>query len=160
MLQWGVGLFILGGFVDILIGAATPIVTRVGGLLPSNTFWMTRAADEVLFGHAPSQIILDQPAAGLLYRLAIDLIGGLILVFGVFQVALAWFALRRGEWWALWALVVGDLLFVYAWSWVVQVYIKRGAPLTFFSLPPNLWIPAILLIPAAVSSFLGLRSTM
>jgi hypothetical protein len=41
-------------------------------------------------------LLADNPAMAQLYRQTFDLIGTLLLVFGLLQVALAWFALRQG----------------------------------------------------------------
>jgi hypothetical protein len=51
------------------------------------------------------------------------------LAFGVMQLAVAWFGLREGHAWALWTLVVGDLVALPYWAAMIRTYIRHGAPL-------------------------------
>ena len=156
LLNVSAGLFILGGIVDALIGALTPFVTRRVPL-PLDSFLQNPGADRELFGHSPQQLLATDAPLAMLYRMTFDLIGMLLLVFGVLQVAVAWFALRAGHAWALAVLVVVDLLFIAGWGLVYSQYFRRDIALADIGVPPNLLAPAALLIPAAVLGLLGLR---
>jgi hypothetical protein len=114
-------------------------------------------ADLALFGRLPQQLLAESPALALLYRLTVDLIGTLLFVFGLLQAAVAWFALRQGQPWALPVLVGIDLLFVAGWALVLSRYVREGVPIRGTSLPPNLLVPALLLIPATAFALIGLR---
>lgn len=151
-------LFAIGGVVDALIGVFTWVFVRAGSLPPDDTFLLNPRADRVLFGGSPQQILAADPAVSLLYRLSIDLIGGLLFAFGLMQVAIAWFALREGHAWALWTLVAADLVFITGWALVISRYVGTTAPLVGGTiLPPNLLVPAVLLIPATVLAYVGLQ---
>ena len=157
-LQIGSLLFVIGGVFDALIGALTPIVTRISPQPPDNTFLANPRADLALFGGSPQQLLAENPALALLYRLTFDLIGTLLLVFGLLQAAVAWFALRQGHAWALTVLVGVDLLFIGGWALVFSRYVSAGVPVIGGTLlPPNLLVPAVLLIPATVLALIGLR---
>jgi len=152
-LQIGSILFVIGGLFDALIGAATPIVTRV---TRPNIFMLSAQSDLALFGTSPGDLLHQSTSLALLYRLAFDLIGTLLLVFGLLVAALAWFGLRHGEWWALWTLVGVEVIFIAGWRVVLSPNIQRGIPIHLAALPPNLLVPAILLIPAGLLSAIGL----
>jgi len=156
LLNLSAGLFILGGVVDALIGILTPFVTRRTPL-PLDAFLQNPGADRQLFGESPQRLLATDAPLAMLYRTTFDLIGMLLLVFGVLQVAVAWFALRAGHGWALGALVVADVLFIAGWGLVYSQYLRRDIAFGDIGVPPNLLIPAVLLIPAAVLGFLGLR---
>lgn len=156
-LQIGSLLFVVGGIFDAAIGALTPIVTRMSPQPTANTFMLDARSDLALFGRLPQQLLAESPAMAILYRLTFDLIGTLLLVFGLFQAAVAWFALRQGQAWALPVLVGIDVLFIAGWALVFSRYVQDGVPVYGTSLPPNLLVPALLLIPATVLAFIGLR---
>jgi hypothetical protein len=156
-LQIGALLFVIGGVFDALIGALTPIVTRISPQPPQNTFMLDSRSDLALFGRLPQALVAESPALAMLYRLTFDLIGTLLLVFGLLQAAVAWFALRQGQAWALFLLVGIDLLFVAGWALVFSTYVRAGVPVSGTSLPPNLLVPALLLIPATAFAIIGLR---
>ena len=152
-------LFALGGVVDALIGAATWIVTRTTAIPPEETMLLNPGADRALFGDSPQTLLAHDASLALLYRLTFDLIGGLLFAFGIMQVAIAWFALREGQAWALGALVIADLVFVGGWALVISRYAGAGAPIIGGTiLPPNLLVPLVLLLPAAILAYVGLQS--
>ena len=152
-LQIGSILFVIGGLFDALIGAATPIVTRAAR---PNIFMLSARSDLALFGGNAGDLLHESTTLALLYRLTFDLIGTLLLVFGLLVAALAWFGLRHGEWWALWTLVGVEVIFIAGWIVVLSPYFQRGIPIHLAALPPNLLVPAILLIPAGLLSAIGL----
>ena len=121
-----------------------------------NIFMLSAQSDLALFGTSPGDLLHQSTSLALLYRLAFDLIGTLLLVFGLLVAALAWFGLRHGEWWALWTLVGVEVIFIAGWRVVLSPNIQRGIPIHLAALPPNLLVPAILLIPAGLLSAIGL----
>jgi hypothetical protein len=158
-LQVGAVLFLVGGVVDALIGALTPIVTRIS-MAADDTFLANPAADRSLYGESPQALIGQNAPLALLYRQTFDLIGALLFVFGLLQAAIAWFALREGHTWALWALVIADLGFIGGWGLVFAPYVRAGIPILGGTiLPPNLLVPLVLLVPATICAFIGLRQT-
>ncbi len=155
-LKAGVALFMTGGIFDAFIGASTPIVTRIFGLSPIGALVLSSRADQQLLGVSPVQFVQGGPGEAL-YRILIDLVGLLLLAFGLFQTTVAWYGLRRGERWALGALVVADVAFISGWLLVLLTYVQRGITFSFLELPPNFYVPGILLVPAIVFSLIGLK---
>ncbi|HEY3084059.1 MAG TPA: hypothetical protein VGK28_01245 [Candidatus Dormibacteraeota bacterium] len=148
-------LFAVGGLFDALIGALTPLVTRMRPL-PVDAFLQNAQADRVLFGRSARALLSEDAALAMLYRTTFDLIGALLLVFGLLQAGVAWFALREGHAWALWLLVAVDLLFIAGWGLVYSQYFQRGMGLGAIGVPPNLLVPLVLLIPATLLAIVGL----
>ena len=150
-----VALFLLHGTLWILIGALTPVMlnTRIGqqGLI------ITGRTDKVVFGGSPSELLQNDPALAKLRTILLNIIGGLLVAAGVLVFMLTWFALRKGEVWALGALAMAGTVVLPFWLLVLWPYLRVGAPLALFDLPPFMWIPASLLIPATVLGWIGLR---
>ncbi len=69
--------------------------------LPLDESLMVPDSDRALFGDSPQHLLDTSPAIAHLQRLTFDLIGMMLLAFGVSQMAIAWFALRHGQWWGL-----------------------------------------------------------
>ena len=124
-LQIGSILFVIGGLFDALIGAATPIVTRA---TRPNIFMLSAQSDLALFGRNAGDLLHESTSLALLYRLTFDLIGTLLLVFGLLVAALAWFGLRHGEWWALWTLVGVEVIFIGRMDRRVESIFPAGHP--------------------------------
>jgi hypothetical protein len=152
-------LFALGGLFDALIGLATPFVTRLRPL-PLDALLVSHDADVALLGDSPQHLLDTIPALAAFYRLALDWIGGLLVVFGVAVAAIAWFALRQGQWWGLWCVVGLDLVFFATWALIYSTYLRSAAPVTLTTAPPNLVVPALLFVPAFVAPFVGLRAVV
>ena len=155
-LQIGSILFAIGGLFDAMIGALTPFVTRMRPL-PQDSFLQNPEADRILFGRSPQALLSEDAPLAMLYRTTFDLIGALLLIFGLLQAGIAWFALRQGHAWALWLLVAVDLLFIAGWGLIYTQYFQRGISLAAIGIPPNLLVPAALLIPATVLALVGLQ---
>ena len=155
-LQIGSILFVIGGLFDALIGALTPFVTRMRPL-PADSFLQNPGADLILFGRSPQLLLSEDAPLATLYRTTFDLIGALLLIFGLLQAGVAWFALREGHAWALWLLIAVDVLFITGWGLVYSQYFARGIGLATIGIPPNLLVPAALLIPGTVFAVVGLQ---
>ena len=151
-----VALFLLQGALWILVGALTPVLlnTRIdqqGGLIISGR------TDKVVFGGSPSELLQNDPALAKLRTILVNIISGLLVAAGVLVFMLAWFALRKEEVWALAALAMAGTVVLPFWLLVLWPYLRAGAPLALFDLPPFMWVPASLLIPATVLGRIGLR---
>ncbi len=158
-LKLGTFLFVVGGVFDAFIGAATPIVIRVFGLAPIGAFLISARTDANLLGVSPAQLVQAGSPAAILYGVMIDLVGFLLFAFGSFQVGVAWFGLRRRQAWALWTLIVVDLIFIAGWMVVLSHYFLKGIYPSLGELPPNFLVPAILLVPASLLAYAGLMTS-
>jgi hypothetical protein len=65
--------------------------------------------------------------------------------------------LRAGERWALVALTLAGVAVLPFWMLIFRPYVAAGAPLALGDVPPFMWVPAALLIPAAVLGWIGVR---
>jgi len=84
-------------------------------------------------------------------------IAALLVGLAIAELSLTWFGLREGQRWALVALVVSGLAMLPFWVLVFRPYMAAGVPLGLFSIPPWIWVPGGLLVPATVLGWIGLR---
>jgi hypothetical protein len=147
-------LFFMYGLVYVLIGALTPVMhdSAIGRTM----LFISPRADTALFGSAPAELIND-PALSRLRSLLLIALGGILVAAGVLVIATALFALREGDRWALFALALAGLAVLPFWVLVFRPYVAAGAPLSLGDLPPFMWVPAALLIPASVLGWIGTR---
>ena len=140
-------LFLIYGGMHALSGLA-PLFVRVASF-DDRVLYMSDRADAVYYGETPSDLQIRIPeirkfkdtmdSAWSTPRCA----GGLLVM------AVAWFALRRGEMWALGALTVSGLVVIPLYAVMFIPYIRAGAPV-MFAHPPYLSLPVMLLAPAAI----------
>jgi hypothetical protein len=76
---------------------------------------------------------------------------------GILVVAMAVFALRDGERWALVSLALAGVAVLPFWVLVFRPYVAAGAALSLADLPPFMWVPAALLVPASLLGWIGTR---
>jgi hypothetical protein len=147
-------LFVLYGLVYLIIGALTPLL-HDRGIGPTMLFISPRA-DTALFGAAPSALLGD-PVLSRLRSLLLIALGGMLVAAGILVLATALFALREGERWAVVALTLAGVAVLPFWVLIFRPYVAAGAPLALGDLPPFMWVPAALLIPASVLGWIGTR---
>ena len=148
-------LFIAMGVLWILIGALTvPFHNRGTG---SEMLFVSHSTDAAYFGTSPSDLLASTPALAKLRTLLLTVIAGFLLLAGSTFVFLAWFGLRQGLAWALATLAIGGVLAIAWWALALLPYFRSGIRVTIGDLPPFMWIPAFLILPAIVLGSLGLR---
>ena len=148
-LAWGV-LWAAG-----LLGLPLLFVLFPGGFPPWLLF--SPEADSALLGAAPDAIRAAQPAAAEVQWFMSHLVGVGVACGGVAITAIAWFALRRGDRWAFWSLVAAAIPMAILYPMAVGRYMRPGVPLGFFDLQPFVTIPSLLIPPAILLGWLGLR---
>jgi hypothetical protein len=149
-----VALFMLSGGLYVLIGVLTPLLLN-RGIGPTMLIVSTRP-DTIVFGRSPSEMLRDDPALFQLRTILIIILGGLLFALGCFHFAITWFGLRQGQTWALVALAIGGLAVLPFWYIALRPYFEPGVNLTLFDVPPFMWVPAALLVPAVVLGWIGL----
>ena len=87
----------------------------------------------------------------------LTVIAGFLLLAGVLFLFVAWFGLRQGQTWALVSLSVAGILALVFWALSLLPYFRSGIPVTIEDLPPFMWIPALLILPAIILGWIGLR---
>jgi hypothetical protein len=149
----GVALFLVTGVVHFLIGVLAPVMmnTEVG-----RSMILSPRTDAVLFGRPMAELLRDDRALATARTILFSMLAGMLVGAGVLEMALAWFGLRQGQAWAFWTLVVEGVALVPFWVMVLAPYVRAGARPGLGDTPPFMWVPAALLVPAAVLSFIGL----
>ncbi len=149
-------LFLLFGVMNVLVGVLIPFFVRPDRLT-SNILFTSARTDTALFGASPKDLINQDRNLGLLRLLLNTWIAGLMLGFGLLQIAIAWFGLRTGQAWVLWSLTIADLSMVPFWWLILARYAQAGAMPGPGELPPM--IVYLVVIPvAALLGWIGLRA--
>ena len=148
-------LFLLYGAIYILIGGLAPFVLNTE--IDQQILIISNRTDSIVFGRAPSELRRDDPALARLRTILFTIMGGLLFVAGFFLIALTWFGLRQGQTWALAALTIGGMVVFPYWFLALRPYFQPGVNLTLADMPPFMWVPAVLLLPAVVLGWIGLR---
>ena len=148
-------LFLLYGVVYILIGGLTPFLLNAE--IDQQILIISNRTDSIVFGRAPSELRRVDPALARLRTILLTIVGGLLFAAGCFHLALTWFGLRQGQTWALVALTLGGVAVLPFWILALRPYFQQGVNLTLADMPPFMWLPAALLLPAVVSGWIGLR---
>lgn len=89
-------LFILYGLVYILIGALTPIMQNTPMSRADAIFW-SHSADTQLYGKPPTDVLASDPSVDKLRTTLLNVVGGLLVAAGLFQLAITWFGLRERQ---------------------------------------------------------------
>ena len=147
--------FILHGALYLLIGIAWPFAADSAA--SREILIMSPRTDTTVFGDTPENVRRDNPQLIRFRRIAFNIMSGLMVTAGVMLISLAWFGLRQGHHWALGALTLASAVTLPYWWLVVRDYWQAGAPPTLGDLPPFMWIPAALLLPAVILGWIGLR---
>jgi hypothetical protein len=150
----GVALFLAGAAFQLFIGLAAPIAMRMS---EPRILVVSERSDTKTYGTSPKDMVAQQPALETYRNVMWTIAAGLLAAASLLQGAIAWFALRPGQTWALPALTLVGLVLVAFWGLALWPYGAARAPLTLADLPPFMWIPAALLVPATVCSWIGLR---
>ena len=154
MLSASVGLFLASGAFWVAIGLLIPIARDRGS--GDRTLIVSPRSDTALFGDAPERLMRNDPSLGKLRAILLDVVGGLLVAAGALELVVAWFGLREREIWSL-AALAGVGAGVLPFWWLVRGrYVRAGAPLALFDIPPFMWVPAALLLPGAILGAMSL----
>ena len=148
-----VAIFLGIGFLWILIGALTVPLHNKG----LGAGFVSESTDTAYFGTNPSDLLANDPPYRKLRTLLLTVIAGLLLLAGSLFVAIAWFALKLGQVWAVPALGLAEPLALLFWALALLPYFRSGIPVTLGDLPPFMWIPGVLIVPAILLGWIGLR---
>ena len=147
-----VALFLVIGLLWLLIGILTPFVLdRPGGL------FVNHRVDTAYFGGPPEVLLASDPALGKLQTVLLTVIAGFLISLGITFLAVTWFALRPGRAWGLVTLALAGIAALLLWAISLAPYHRAGIGFTLGDLPPFMWVPALLLVPATILGWIGLR---
>ena len=147
-------LFVLYGAVWLLIGVLTPFLhdSSTGRTM----LFLSPRTDAALFGADPTSLLTD-PALSRLRSLLMIALGSMLAASGILVIAIAFFALREGHGWALAALALAGLVVLPFWLLVFRPYAAAGVAVGLGDVPPFMWVPTALLVPAVVLGWIGVR---
>ena len=147
-------LFLISGVLHFLIGALTPFA--IESEFGRKILMISNHTDTALFGTEPSQLLQKNPELAKLRVLLSGVMGGWLVVLGIFIMSVTWFGLRQHQMWSLITLGTTGLIILPFWYITFRPYLQAGVTFGFSDIPPILWIPALTLIPAVVLGWIGL----
>lgn len=156
LLVTGMVLFTIGALMHLLIGVLTPMLVHEDSSV--TILFVSTRTDTALYGAAPRDLVAADPHLGALRRTILMALSGLLVGMAVLELALIWFGLRTEQGWALAALAIAGVAMLPFWYLVFRPYRAAGIPLALSDLPPFIWVPALVLLPATVLSMIGLQA--
>jgi hypothetical protein len=152
----GVALFLFYGALNALSAIFVPTSLHIGGAgAAGNTLVLNEKADTALLGRSLTDVQEADPRLGAFLVTFMDTMCAQMMAYAILQLNVAWFALRRGQRWALWASAIAALAgFAYNIP-IIQTYAR------FITVPSDTWVFMIIfgaiVVAATVFSWLGLR---
>lgn len=159
--RWGsalgisVALFLVWGALYVIIGVLTPVLMDRG--IGTQTLIFSVPTDTVVFGASPADLLRTNRPVATLRTILLRIVAALLLAAGLLVLTVTWYGLRTGQMWALGALALTGLAVLPYWWLAYQPYARAGARVWLGDMPPFMWVPAALLIPAVILGWLGLR---
>lgn len=153
-LGFSVILFLIGGGLYILIGVVWAFVGKSG--MAVSLLIVSARTDTIVFGQAPPELLHTNQALDQFRSILFAMLSGLLLLAGILEVALAWFGLRDRQGWALAALALGGIVVLPYWLRALRPYLRPEVGLRLGDVPPFMWVPAFLLVPATILGLIGL----
>lgn len=151
----GVALFLFYGALNAFAAIFVPTSLHSGGAgAAGNTLVLSPMADTALLGRSLTDVQKADPRLGAFLVTFMDTMCAQMMAYAILQLGVAWFALRRGQAWALWASVIAALASFAYFVPIIQTYAR------FITLPSDFWflIPfGGIVLAATVFSWLGLR---
>ena len=150
-----VAIFLAIGSLWFLVGSLTLVLlNRTTG---PKILFVSNSTDAAYFGDSPEHLLASDTALFKLRTVLIRVIAGFLVLSGLLFLFVAWFALRERQPWALISLAASGLLAISFWAVALLPYFRMRIPVTLGDLPPFMWIPAALIVPATILGWLGLR---
>ncbi|MBI4198264.1 MAG: hypothetical protein HY533_04050 [Chloroflexi bacterium] len=145
-------LFLLYGAANFFFAIQVPVMLHSNGI--SRAQIVSNEADSAVLGKDITTLAQTDPALSDYLVAFMDTMCMMMMAFAISQLGIAWFALRRGQTWALWTLAIADISFIpylTGWTTVFSNYgLTVGDSITSFG---GFWI--FLPIAVAVATGLG-----
>jgi len=151
------GLFLSYGLFSLVVGGI--LIPFLAPRMQRRILLVGPQSDTILFGRTPAELLSASPEVGVVQHTLSMALAGVLMSFGILQLALTWYGLKNGEPWAFWALIIGDLSILPFWALYLWPFIQRGAPVfpRGLAAPPIFYFPVVIIPIAAVLWWLGLR---
>lgn len=116
---------------------------------------VSNQADATLIGQSLADVGKHEPRLSAFFVSFMETMCAYMMPFGIVYVAIAWFALRRGQWWAFWTLAVSSLVVLPYYALIAVTYASFGVSLNDLY---SSFSPVVLLIAVATApGWWGLR---
>lgn len=147
---------LLYGAANVFLSIYPPITLHLEGAGGAG-FLVVPIADSALLGRTLADLEKNDPRLGAYLLALMDAMCAFMMAYALVHIGVTWFALRRGQRWALWLLLVGALAIPPYYFAISQTYAGYGAlfaPLdwAFFFVPY-----AVVPLGLTIVGWLGLR---
>jgi len=147
-------LFLIYGAFYVFIGALTPIMQNTD--IGRQATISSPEKDSALLGGQLPGLLQASPALAKMRTMLLNTIGGLLVAAGLLVLAVTWFGLRQRQTWALATLGLAGVAVFPFWWLVFRPFAEAGISVGL-DLPPFMLVPSMLLMPAVVLGWIGLR---
>lgn len=153
-------LFIVIAVIYILIGGLGFIITMWKSYEGIGAqFYLSKQADEMLFGKPIEQVIRDSPTEAKYITMLMIIFCSFMVGMGVLQWGVAKYALTAGLPWAYWCSVISNAFMLLVYWFVIIIPVLRQLHIGYFSLwHPYALIPTLLFPFAIVFGWIGLKN--
>lgn len=127
-LGFSVALFLLYGVVNVFFALMVPYSLHTQGAGAMGGFIVSDFADSKILGLSLKNIVSTNPRLNDFLVAFMDTMCMMMMGLGILHVAVAWFALRKRQLWALWTLAFADLSFIPYWMAIASIYAKYAIP--------------------------------
>lgn len=146
--------FLVIGVLWIVVGVlSVPLHKRSS---PDYLF-VSRSADTSFFEADPATLAPPGSPLAKFRTMLIHVLAGFLVLGGTLVILIAWIPLRQGQAWALATLVGGIVPGIAFWALALLPYVRSGVRLGLGDIPPLMWVPAVLILPAAVLGWIGVQ---
>jgi hypothetical protein len=150
-----VALFLLYGVLNFILPIRVPTTLHAGGPWAGGGLVLTTGADQALLGAFAETTQRDARVSAFLVSF-MDTMCAQMMMFAILQIAVVWFAWRRGQRWALFAVALADLSIIPYYLAITQTYARFGvAGAAGFT--NGMWILAVFVLAATALGWFGLR---
>lgn len=148
-------LFLLYGVVYLLIGSLTFFLADSNVGKPM--IIMSPRTDEKLFGEKPEKLLAENPSLKTTRSIIVNMLAGMLIACGILVLGITWFGIKSGDKWALILMTIIGIAVLPSWWAAVKPYSDAGIKLTLSDIPPFIWVPAALYLPATILGWIGLK---
>ncbi len=140
-------LFLVIGGLNFSFAVAVPITLHLFGPASVGGLVLGDPSDSAFLGRPLSGIASSDPAMAAFLVAFMDTMCAFMMSFAVFQIGVAWFAVRRAQMWALWSSLFGNLAIIPYYLAIGWTFAERGVPV-IGGLLGAFGLPAVLAIVA------------
>ena len=145
-----VALLLLYGAVNVLSALVVPLSLHLNGAgAVGGTLVLSQTADSALLGRSLAELHRADPRLGAFLVTFMDTMCAYMMAFALLEIGVVWFALRRGQAWALWTAAIASLAIFPYLAAIIRTYARLGVP------PGDLTFPVAFLVVIIVATALG-----